>query len=81
MCLTLTGRISAIDGATAVVEIDGRDREVSLAVLVLEDRPVSVGDWVLIHTGFAVEVLDPGEGADLARLRAELVRPAPEPGP
>ncbi len=73
MCLSLAGRISTIDGADAFVEIDGRDRPVSLAALVVEGRSVTVGDWVLIHTGFAVEVLDPDEGAELARLRREVM--------
>jgi hydrogenase maturation factor len=45
---------------------------VSLALLVLEGEPVEPGDWVLVHTGFAVSLLDPAEGAELTRLRREM---------
>jgi len=45
---------------------------VSLAVLLLEEQPVATGDWVLVHTGLAVAVLDPAEGAELARLHREV---------
>lgn len=72
MCLSLAGRISRIDGEDALVEVDGRDRRVSLALLMLEDAPVAPGDWVLVHTGFAVSLLDPAEGAEVARLRREM---------
>jgi hydrogenase expression/formation protein HypC len=75
MCLSLAGTISALDGEHASVAVDGRTRRVSLAVLLLEGRPVAVGDWVLIHTGFAVAVLDPDDGVELARLHREIVSP------
>jgi hydrogenase expression/formation protein HypC len=72
MCLSLAGRIRDIDGEHAVVVVDGSARRVSLAMLLIEGRPVAPGDWVLIHTGFAVEVLDAEEGGELARLWREL---------
>jgi len=72
MCLSLVGTISELDGEHAVVSVDGRDQRVSLAVLLLEEQPVATGDWVLVHTGLAVAVLDPAEGAELARLHREV---------
>ena len=63
MCLSLIGRIVHIDGEHAVVDIEGRQRKASLAMLLLEDQAVALGDWVLLHTGFAVAVLDPDEVA------------------
>ncbi len=72
MCLSLTGRIRAIEGEHAVVAVGGSSRRVSLAMLLLEHQPVAPGDWVLIHTGFAVAVLDPEEGAALARWQREV---------
>ena len=72
MCLSLAGRISRIEGEQALVDVDGRERRVSLALLVLEGEPVAPGDWVLVHTGFAVSLLDAAEGSELARLRREM---------
>jgi hydrogenase expression/formation protein HypC len=72
MCLSLAGRIDRIEGEDAVIEVDGRDRRVSLALLLVEGEPVAPGDWVLVHTGFAVSLLDPAEGAELTRLRREM---------
>ena len=72
MCLSLAGRISRIDGEHALVDVDGRDRQVSLALLLLEGERVAPGDWVLVHTGLAVSRLDPAEGAELTRLRREM---------
>jgi len=59
------GRILHIDGEHAVVDVDGKHRKASLAMLLLEDQAVATGDWVLLHTGFAVAVLDPDEVAGL----------------
>lgn len=75
MCVTDVGRIVTVadDGATAEIETAGRRRRVSLAVLVLEDLPVAPGDWVEIHTGLAVEVLDDAT----AHARLEIALPAP----
>jgi hydrogenase expression/formation protein HypC len=72
MCLSLAGRISRIDGEHALVDVDGRDRRVSLALLQLEGERIVPGDWVLVHTGLAVSRLDPAEGAELTRLRREM---------
>lgn len=72
MCLSLAGRISRIEGEQALVDVDGRERRVSLALLVLEGEPVAPGDWVLVHTGFAVSLLDAADGNELARLRREM---------
>jgi hydrogenase expression/formation protein HypC len=79
MCLSDAGRIRAIDGAEAVVDVDGADRRVSLAPIVLAGDPVEVGDWVLVHTGLAVEVLDPDAARDLAAFSRQI-RQQPEEG-
>lgn len=59
MCLSCVGRVVEVDveAASAVIDADGRRVPVSLVVLDVEGRPPAVGDWVLVHTGFAVEVL------------------------
>lgn len=79
MCVSLIGRITHIDGENAVVEVDGAHRRASLAMLLLEDRAVATGDWVLLHTGFAITVLDPDEATELTRARHDLATSEGDP--
>ena len=57
MCLAIPVRIEEIMGQMARVELGGVSREVSL-VLTPEAQP---GDYVLIHTGYAISVIDEAE--------------------
>lgn len=66
MCFRIPGRIVAIHGPQdmqARVDVEGSEREVSLS-MVTEDDP-AVGDWVLIHMGVAVEVIDVDRAAEV----------------
>ena len=68
MCLAIPVRIEEITGQMARVELGGVSREVSL-VLTPEAQP---GDYVLIHTGYAINVIDEAEAQETLRLFAEL---------
>lgn len=68
MCLAIPVRIEEITGQMARVELGGVSREVSL-VLTPEAQP---GDYVLIHTGYAISVIDEAEAQETLRLFAEL---------
>ncbi|PLX99406.1 MAG: HypC/HybG/HupF family hydrogenase formation chaperone [Desulfuromonas sp.] len=57
MCLAVPMQVKKIDDQTALCEIDGVTREACL--MMLDD--VAVGDYVLIHAGFAIERLDADE--------------------
>jgi hydrogenase expression/formation protein HypC len=86
VCLGIPGRIvEVLDVAQqrVVVDVEGARREVSVALLGLASDPagylgageptqlVDVGDWVLIHVGFAMSRIDEGEAAETLRaLRA-----------
>lgn len=66
MCLGIPGRITAITDEArlmALADVSGVRREVSLAPVA--DRPLGqlVGQWVLIHVGFAMAVIDEDEAA------------------
>lgn len=54
MCLGIPAKIESIDGARAHVAVEG-SRAVVLTALVPEAK---VGDWVLVHAGMAIAVLD-----------------------
>lgn len=64
MCLAVPLRIETIEGETALVELGGVRRQVSL-VLTPEAQ---VGDYVIIHTGFALSVLDEEEALETLEL-------------
>lgn len=59
MCLAIPMRIESIDGFLARCAIKGVSRDVNL--FLLQDRPVSVGDHVLVHLGYAIEIIDLAE--------------------
>ena len=69
MCLGVPMRIVSIDGDTAVCEIDGVKRDASLMMV----ENVSVGDFVLIHAGFAIEKLDEEDAQETLRLFRQLL--------
>jgi hydrogenase expression/formation protein HypC len=69
MCLAIPARITATDEATdtATVDLDGVSKQVSLALV--ED--VSVGDYVLVHVGYALNRLSPEEAEHTLALIAD----------
>ena len=73
MCLGIPGRVvELVDGyydQIALVEVEGKAREINVGML---EDPVRPGQWVLIHLGFAVEVIDE-DGADRAMSGLELM--------
>ena len=77
MCLGIPGRIVTIDDPArqlATVDIGGVRRSVNLACVVDDDHPIAscVGDWVLVHVGFAMSRIDEREAAATLALLAEL---------
>jgi hydrogenase expression/formation protein HypC len=79
MCLAIPARVEEMTGAdTAIVNLGGVRKEISLALV--ED--VAVGDYVIVHVGYALQKLDPEEAertllmfaemGDLDELRTEL---------
>jgi hydrogenase expression/formation protein HypC len=60
--------IESIDGQQAQVEIGGVRRTVSLALT----PEAKVGDYVIVHTGFAISVLDRDDAEETLRMFAEM---------
>jgi hydrogenase expression/formation protein HypC len=74
MCLGIPGRIVEITDAAnklARVDIAGVRREINLACVVNEQHPVEscIGDWVLVHVGFAMSRINESE----AKLTLDLL--------
>ncbi len=70
MCLAVPMQIVSIDGESMVAEIDGVKREASLMML---GEEVAVGDYVLIHAGFAISRLDAEEAVETLALMRECL--------
>ncbi|MGC9358332.1 MAG: HypC/HybG/HupF family hydrogenase formation chaperone [Anaerolineae bacterium] len=76
MCLAVPTQIKSIDeNNMAVVELGGVERKISLIMT----PEAQVGDYVLVHTGYAINRLDPEEArasleafAELAEIQAEM---------
>lgn len=74
MCLADVGLVLRVDepSATALVELGGRQVSVSLAPLVLTGVTTTAGDWMVVHTGLAVELLDSDEAGRIRAAREEM---------
>ncbi len=72
MCLAIPSKIIAIEGNnTAVVDTMGMRRRVSLELMM---DPVQVGDYVLIHVGYAMTKLDEAQALESIKAYEELIR-------
>ena len=77
MCLGIPGQIVEItdlENKLAMVEVGGVRREVNIACVVDEDHsPDScIGDWVLVHVGFAMSRIDEEEAKRTIELLTEM---------
>ena len=68
MCLAIPALVKSIEGHQAEVDIDGVSRRVSIQLT----PEVNVGDYVLLHTGYAINVIDEGEARETLKLLKEL---------
>ncbi len=69
MCLAIPVKVVEIGaGQMALVDLDGVRKEISLALL----DDVSVGDYVILHVGYALSKLDPEEAEKTLALFAEF---------
>ena len=66
MCLSIPAEVISIKGDEAEVSVNGNRLKTSLMVL----KNVKVGDFILIHSGFAIEIIDREE----AEQTLEIVR-------
>jgi len=76
MCLAIPALIKSIDGTEAMVEIGGISRRASLFLT----PEAGVGDYVLLHTGYAISVLDEDEAQETLRLLEEMAEVAGDDG-
>jgi len=68
MCLAIPALVKSIDGHQAMVEIGGLTRQASIQLT----PEVKVGDYVLLHTGYAINIIDEAEAEETLKLLREL---------
>ncbi len=67
MCLAVPAQIEKIDGQSGTVALDGNRMDVILALV----PEAVVGDWVLVHAGYAITTLDETEARETYELLKE----------
>lgn len=73
MCLAVPVKVVAVNGNEATVDIGGVWSRVRLDLLGEEVKP---GDYILVHTGFAIRRLDPADAEETLKLFDELFQAA-----
>ena len=68
MCLAIPGKITSINGETADVDFGGVTKQTNVSMV-----DANVGDWVVIHAGFAIEVMDEEDAQETIRLWNEVL--------
>ncbi|HMM11323.1 MAG TPA: HypC/HybG/HupF family hydrogenase formation chaperone [Bacteroidales bacterium] len=70
MCLSIPARIERIEGETAICSVGGATYEASLQLL--DGQVLTPGDYVLIHTGFAIQIISEEEAIETLRIFDEF---------
>lgn len=71
MCLAIPMQVIQIDGFNARCEAKGVERDVSL--FMLQDEPPVVGDFVMVHVGYAIQKVTPQEARSTWELFDEML--------
>lgn len=70
MCLAIPALVKSIDNKEALVEVGGITRRVSLWLT----PEAKVGDYVIVHTGYAISILDQKQAEETLALLEEIAR-------
>lgn len=68
MCLAVPAQIIELDGANATVDVLGTQQRASTRLI----PAAQVGDYILVHAGFGIQVIDPAEAAETLELIANM---------
>ena len=68
MCLAIPGKVISIEGTEGVVDFGGVKQKTRIDLI----KDLKVGDYVIVHTGFAIEKLEEEDALETLRLWEEL---------
>jgi len=72
MCVGVPMQVISLEGDQAMTEVDGVRREANLMLL---DQEVVVGDFVIVHAGFAISKLDQEDARETLAMMREVFTP------
>jgi len=70
MCLAIPALIVEKEGSKAKADVGGVVRDISLELI---DRPAQIGDYVLLHAGFAIHKLEKEEAEETLKLMRDVL--------
>jgi hydrogenase expression/formation protein HypC len=68
MCLAVPGKIVRIEGDTGDIDFGGVIRKANITMV-----EAKVGDWAVVHAGFAIEIMDEEEAQETLKLWNEVL--------
>lgn len=68
MCLAVPGQVVSIDSTQADVDFGGVVRKVNVSLV-----DAKIGEWVVVHAGFAIEKMDEEEARETLKLWSEML--------
>ncbi len=71
MCLAVPSKIIEIDGPMATVDVMGLKKQVSLMLLPEEPK---IGEYVLVHAGFAINKMEPAEAEEALKIFEKIFK-------
>lgn len=71
MCLAVPSKIIEIEGSMATVDVMGLRKQISIVLLPEEPK---VGDYVLVHAGFAINKMEPEEAKEALKLYEKILK-------
>jgi len=71
MCLGIPMQIRSVEGFVARCEAKGVERDVSL--FMMQDEPLSAGDYVVVHVGYAIQKITPQEARTAWELYDQML--------
>ena len=69
MCLAIPAQVVSVEGKTATVDFGGVTRSISIVLI----EKVKKGDYVIVHTGYAIQKMDPEEAEKTLELWREVL--------
>ncbi|NCC25501.1 MAG: HypC/HybG/HupF family hydrogenase formation chaperone [Deltaproteobacteria bacterium] len=73
MCLAIPSQIKSIENGVAVCRVGEGETEVKASLMII-DEPVEVGDFVIMHAGFAIRKLDLKEAQESLNILRDMAR-------
>lgn len=77
MCLAVPGLVESVEGRTAIIDFGGVKREAVIDLM--EPGSINPGVYVLVHTGFVIQIMDEKEALETLETWREVLSHVDEP--